>query len=179
MPSLRFVLKSRRMRRSRKILAVLGVVVALSVSAACSRRSRFPEEPEGGAIFFTTIAQTAVPGQTGGSLRQVIRDTATWAQVWADLRAGSSLPATPPAVDFSFEMVIVAALPTQPCVSQVTIRSIDGDAGKTGNIRVDVLEEPTASSCLCTTSQRPFHAVRLPRTDGSVQFSVTRTPRTC
>jgi hypothetical protein len=132
-----------------------------------------------GAIFFTTLAQTAVPGQSGGQLRQVIRDSATWAQVWADLRAGSSLPATPPAVDFQIDMVIVAALATQPCVSQVTVRAITGDAGKNGNIRVDVLEEPPAANCRCMVSQRPFHAVRLPRTDGAVQFTVTSTPRAC
>jgi hypothetical protein len=169
------------MRRSLQILVLLGIVgvFVVGLGAACSRRSSSPVEPEVGAIFFTTVAQAAVPGQSGVELRQVIRDAATWSQVWANLRAGSTLPATPPAVDFSFEMVIVAALPTQPCVSQVTIRSIDGDAGKTGNIRVDVLEEPTASSCLCTTSQRPFHIVRLPRTDGSVQFTVTTHPRTC
>ena len=169
------------MRRLLQALALLGVFGVLGVcfGTACTGQASSPVEPGGGAIFFTTLVQTAVPGQSGGQLRQVIRDAATWTQVWADLRAGSSLPATPPAVDFQIDMVIVAALATQPCVSQVTVRAITGDAGKTGNIRVDVLEEPTASSCRCTTAQRPFHVVRLPRTDGSVQFTSTQTPRTC
>ncbi|HZF10454.1 MAG TPA: hypothetical protein VFE33_16820 [Thermoanaerobaculia bacterium] len=163
------------MRIKLPVLALLATVGLV----ACAGRARSPSEPEGGAIFFTTVVQTSVPGQSGGELRQVIRDAATWTRVWADLRAGSSLPATPPAVDFSFEMVIVAAMATQPCISQVTVRSINGDAGKTGNILADVLEEPPASTCHCITSQRAFHVVRLPRTDGSVQFTVTTAPRAC
>jgi hypothetical protein len=161
-------------KRRFRVLALLGVFGAM----ACAGRASSPTEPVG-AIFFTTLAQTAVPGQSGSQIRQVIRDPVTWAQVWAGLRAGSSLPATPPAVDFQIEMVIVAALATQPCVSQVTVRAITGDAGKNGNIRVDVLEEPPAANCRCIVSQRPFHAVLLPRTDGAVQFAVTSRPRAC
>jgi len=152
------------------IFALFGICFGTACVGVSS-----PSDP-GGAVLFTTLAQAAVPGQSGGEIRQVIRDAATWSQVWAGLQAGSSLPATPPAVDFNVDMVIVAAMATQPCVSQVTIRSIDRNGG---GLRVDVLEEPPASNCKCITSQRPFHAVRLSRSAAAVQFTVTSRPRTC
>jgi len=163
-----------------RALVALGVfgLFGICFGTACVGSASSPSEP-GGAIFFTTLAQAAVPGQSGGQIRQVIRDAATLAQVWAELRVGSALSEAPPAVDFKIDMVVVAAMATQPCVSQVTVQAITGDAGKTGNIRVDVLEEPPASNCRCIVSQRPFHVVKLPRTDGSVQFSVTSKPRAC
>jgi hypothetical protein len=128
------------------------------------------------AVAFTTLAQAAVPGQSGGEIRQVIRDEATWTKTWADLQAGSSLPATPPAVDFQTDMVIVAAMATQSCVSKVTVRSITTQGN---HLVADTLEEPPASNCKCITSQRPFHAVRLARTDAAVRFAVTAKPRVC
>ena len=105
-----------------------------------------------------------------------IRDAAAWSQVWGDLRAGSALAAAPPTIDFQTDMVIVAAMPTQSCVSKVTVRAITGTPE---GLRVDLLEEPPASNCRCIVSQRPLHAVRLRRSDAPVQFTVTTTPRAC
>jgi hypothetical protein len=127
-------------------------------------------------VAFTTLVQTSVPGQAGGEVRAVVRDRAAWVRLWAQLREGSSLPATTPEVDFGSDMVIVAAMATQPCVSRVTVRSITGDRG---GLRVDILEEPPAANCRCITSERPIHAVRLRRSDASVQFTATSTPRAC
>jgi hypothetical protein len=152
-------------------LALLGLV---AVAATCADGGSSPTDP-GGDVPFTTLIQVAVPGQTGGQVREAIRDAATWSRRWAELRAGSSLPEAPPAVDFQRDMVIVAAMPTQSCVSKVTIRSIRGG----GELRVDLLEEPPGPSCVCIVSQRPIHAVRLPRSDAAVQFAVTVSPHNC
>src|SRR6185369_10284008 len=157
-----------------RALVALGIfgLFGICFGAACVGGASSPSEP-GGAFAFTTVAQAAVPGQSGGQIRQVIRDSATWARVWSDLQAGSALPTAPPAIDFQTDMVIVAAMPTQPCVSQVTILSITGDRG---SLRVDILEEPPAANCRCIVSQRPIHAVRLRRSDATVQFTVTSRP---
>jgi len=157
------------------------LAVAFFACGGRESRAASPSEPQAppapaAAVAFTTLAQTAVPGQNGLELREVIRDTATWNQIWASLRQGSALPAAAPAVDFTKDMVLVAALPTQSCVSQVTIRSITGDAT---NLRVDLLEEPASPDCKCITAQRPFHAVRLARSEGAVQFFATVTPKGC
>jgi hypothetical protein len=165
-----------------KLAIRLGAVTFLGLlaagSSACAAGGNSPSDPQGdrGKISFTSLVQVAVPGQTGGEIREVIRDAATWSQIWTQLRAGSSLPEAPPAVDFQKDMVIVAAMPTQSCVSKVTVRSIHDDPRE---LRVDLLEEPPAANCRCIVSQRPIHAVRLPRSAGGVRFMATVTPHAC
>lgn len=171
------------MRTFVRFLVALGIFLLFGVcfGAACADELH-PAAPgrsagrPGGPVPFTTLAQAGVPGQTGGEVRQVVRDATAWSQVWAGLQAGSALPATPPEVDFGTDMVIVAAMATQPCVSQVTIRAIHRSAK---GLRVDLREEPPAANCRCIVSQRPLHAVRLPRSEGAVEFSVTSKPRAC
>ena len=172
-----------------RLLIALGVFALFGIcfGTACAGGASSPGDSgspvgsrgHGGpreAVDFTTLAQAAVPGQSGGEIRQVIRDAATWNQVWARLQAGSSLPEAPPAVDFKTDMVLVAAMPTQSCVSRVTLRAITTHGN---GLVADALEEPPASNCKCITSERPFHAVRLARTDAAVRFAVTAKPRAC
>jgi hypothetical protein len=158
------------------VLTCLGVVAALG--SACAAVASPPRDP-GGEVAFTSLLQVAVPGQSGVEIRKVVRDDATWKQVWAELRAGSSLAEAPPAVDFQQDMVIVTAMPTQSCVSKVTIRGIRGVHGGRDSLEVDLLEEPPAANCRCIVSQRPIHAVRLPRSAGAVRFTATVTPHAC
>jgi hypothetical protein len=166
-----------------RLLIALGVFALFGIcfGTACAGMSSAGDPAEalaepGGALAFTTLAQAAVPGQSGGEIRQVVRDPETWRRTWANLRGGSSLQAAPPAIDWKTDMVIVVAMPTQSCVSKVTLRSITAE---TGGLVVDALEEPAGSGCRCFTSQRPFHIVRLARTDAAVRFAVTAKPRAC
>jgi hypothetical protein len=129
-------------------------------------------------VPFQTIAQQGIPGQSGGQIRQVARDDASWRALWAQLRQGGGgvLPEEPPAVDFNHEMAIVVAMPTQSCVSKVTIQSVVRQ-GK-GAV-VNLLEAPSAPNCVCVVSQRPFHAVHLPRIEGDVRFAAKRGQTPC
>lgn len=131
-----------------------------------------PAEP--GEVAFTTIEQRSVPGKVGEQVREVSRDSASWQAVWDDLAGDSGLPNEAPAVDFESEMAIAAAMPTQGCVSKVTIRGIAAEAG--GGLVVDLLEQPPAEGVVCVTSERPFHAVRLARHDGEVRWQVETRP---
>ena len=70
-------------------------------------------------------------------------------------------------------MVIAAAMPTQGCVSRVTIRGIRAEGG---GLVVDLLEQPPAEGIVCVVSERPFHAVRLARRDGEVRWKVEVVP---
>jgi hypothetical protein len=127
----------------------------------------------------TTVVQRAVPGQTGGQIRQLARDAAAWSTLWAELRQGapeSLLPAEPPAVDFSREMVIVAAMPTQSCVSRVTLQSV---VQRGTELVVSLLEAPPAPNCRCMVAARPLHVVRLPRLEGTPRFVVERGETPC
>ncbi len=82
---------------------------------------------------------------------------------------GGILPAEPPAVDFTRDMVLVAAMPTQSCVAKVTIRGVTQTGGE---LVVDLLEAPPAPNCVCIVAERPLHVVRLPKVDGEVRFDV-------
>ncbi len=132
----------------------------------------------GGSVGLETLVQRSIPGQTGDQLREVIRDEPSWKALWARLREGDGgvLPAEPPAVDFKRDMVIAAALPTQACISKVTIRGI---GHRPGELVVDLLEAPAAPHCVCFVSARPIHVVRLPRSAEPVRFAVERGVTAC
>jgi hypothetical protein len=156
------------------------LAAAAFLALACNGSSEPPRQdvPPDPAVAFETIVQRSIPGQTGGEIREAARDQASWAALWSRLRegGGDALPAEPPAVDFPREMALGAAMPTQGCVSKVTIRSI---ARARGEVVVDLLEAPPAPNCICITSERPLHAVRLPRVEGAVRFVVEHGRTSC
>lgn len=159
------------MKLAAAALAVWMAAGAGGCDGSGSRRT--PTEPPGGGnsgpVAFETLVQASNPGQSGGTVRQTVRDAAAWATLWAELRQGTALPEAPPAVDFSKEMVIAAAMETQGCVAKVTIRGLR----RAGNeLVVDLLEAPPAPNCVCITSERPIHAVKMPRFAGAVRFEV-------
>jgi hypothetical protein len=138
-----------------------------------------PSSPGSGAVAFETIAQRSIPSQSGGTIREAARDKAAWNALWSRLREGGGegfLPPEPPAVDFSRDMVIAAAMETQSCISKVTIRGI---IQRRGELVVDLLEAPPGANCVCIVSERPIHVVRLPRSADPVRFEVEQGETTC
>jgi hypothetical protein len=128
---------------------------------------------------FTTLVQRAIPGQSGGEIRKVARDGDAWLALWAELREGASadlLPVEAPAIDFAREMVLVVAMPTQSCFSEVGVQSV---AKENGELVVHLREAPPAPNCRCFVAARPLHAIRLPRHDGAVRFVVERGETPC
>jgi len=124
-------------------------------------------------VPFTTIDQGSVPGKGGDQVRAAVRDAAAWQRVWDDLTGGSGRTAEAPAVDFEREMVLAAAMPTQGCISRVTLRGV---AEEDGGLVVDLLEQPPAAHIVCVVAERPFHAVRLARHEGPVRWEVETRP---
>jgi hypothetical protein len=160
----------------RAVLAV-GLFLGLACAGAADPPRSAAARPAK-TVSFQTLAQQGIPGQSGDQIRQVARDDASWRALWAQLRAGGGdvLPEEPPAVDFQNEMAIVVAMPTQSCVSKVTIQSVVRQ-GK--GALVTLLEAPPAPNCVCVVSQRPFHAIRLPRIEGDVRFTAHRGQTPC
>ncbi|HYO14561.1 MAG TPA: hypothetical protein VE685_15305 [Thermoanaerobaculia bacterium] len=161
-------------------VAVLVLVFSMAAASGCngsgSARTS-PAEVRAGAVAFETIIQRSLPGQAGGTIREAARDQAAWEALWARLRQGDgTLPEQTPTVDFQSEMVIVAAMETQSCVSKVTIRGI---AQGRGELVVDLLEAPPAPNCVCITSERPIHVVRLRRSPDPVRFDAERGQTPC
>jgi hypothetical protein len=160
-------------------LIVTFAWTAAGLALACSGSSAAPKPPGGdGAIPFETLLQRSIPGQPGGQIREAARDEAAWKALWDRLREGENgiLPADPPAVDFTRDMVIVAAMPNQPCVSKVTIRKVTRTGGA---LIVDLLEAPPAPNCTCFVSERPLHVIRLPKSEGAVRVEVEQGVTPC
>lgn len=156
------------------------VVLTLACTGSNSGSTTpLPTESAPENVAFETILQRSIPAQTGDTIREAARDDASWAALWSRLRAGGGegiLPAQPPVVDFSREMVIAAAMETQSCVSRVTVRGIVQGRGE---LVVDLLEAPPAANCICITSERPLHVVRLRRSADPVRFEVARGQTSC
>ncbi|HEY4564736.1 MAG TPA: hypothetical protein VIJ36_17255 [Thermoanaerobaculia bacterium] len=160
----------------RAVLAV-ALFLGLACAGAADPPRSAPARPAK-TVPFQTIDQRGIPGQSGGEIRKVARDERSWRALWAELRqgGGDTLPEEPPEVDFLSETAIVVAMPTQSCVSKVTIQSVVRQ-GK-GAV-VSLLEAPPAPNCVCIVSQRPIHAIRLPRIEGDVRFAAKRGQTSC
>lgn len=159
--------------------AALALLLLACAGAADAKRGRrTPPAGKPAAVAFQTVLQRGVPGQSGGEIREAARDDASWRALWDRLRQGDSgaLPAEPPAIDFSREMAVVAAMPTQGCVSKVTIRSVTQGNGEAV---VNLLEAPPAPNCVCIVAQRPLHVIRLPRLTGEIRFVAERGQTSC
>ena len=153
-----------------------SAAAVLLLAAACSQAPARPSESAAADLPFETVVQRSIPGQSGPSRREVIRDQAAWKTAWAELREGSDLPEEPPAVDFEHQMVILAAMEMQSCVSRITIRSVTRTSGA---LIVDLLEAPPAPNCVCITAERPIHVIRLERVDLPERFEVERGVTSC
>ncbi len=165
--------------------ALFFTVASVALALACAGAAAPPSTPPGkggaGPVAFETIVQQSIPGQAGAEIRKVARDEPAWRALWAELRkdGGTTLPEEPPAVDFTREMAIVAAMPTQSCVSKVTVQSVVRKGGPSGEVVVTLLEAPPAANCRCIVAARPIHAVRLPLLTGTVRFVAERGLTSC
>ncbi|HSS76100.1 MAG TPA: hypothetical protein VLV54_05080 [Thermoanaerobaculia bacterium] len=160
------------------IFAAAGLLTLACLGSSSAATGHRRPKPGTGQIAFVTLVQRAIPGQQGDQVREVVRDTASWKDLWFRLRERDSgvLSHQQPAVDFDKNMVIAVAMPTQSCISKVAIQGI---VHQPGALVVNVLEAPPAPNCVCIVSQRPIHAVTVPRTADPVRFVVTQGVTTC
>jgi len=156
----------------------LGLLLAAFVltAASCNGEKTVTEPGDKttgtSTVELTTVVQQSIPGGSGGTVREVIRDQVALAAMWTQL----GLSGAPPVVDFAQEMVIAAAMETQSCVSRVTIRSASEQGGE---LAVDILEAPPAPNCICITAERPIHVVRLRKVAAPPRYNVERGLTPC
>lgn len=159
----------------KRLLGLLLAAVVLT-AASCDGEKTVTEPgdktTEQSVLALTTVVQQSIPGGSGGTVREVIRDQAAWVGIWSEL----GLQGVPPAVDFGQEMLVVAAMETQSCVSKVTIRSVFEQGGE---LVVDILEAPPAPNCICITAERPIHIVRLRKVAAPPRYNVERGQTPC
>jgi hypothetical protein len=164
--------------RTSVTLAAAGLLTLACLGTSSEAAGRRRPKPGSTTVAFETLVQRGIPGQQGDQVREVVRDIAAWKDLWSNFRErdGGVLPHEQPAVDFERSMVIVVAMPTQSCVSKVTIRGITHQPGA---LVVDLLEAPPAPNCVCMVTQRPIHAIAVPRSADPVRFVTTRGVTAC
>jgi hypothetical protein len=149
--------------------AGIGLTAALLVACAAgtSRGAQATIEHP-----FETILVEAHSG-VSERRREVIRDEASWARLWAEIHAGLT-PAPPvPAVDFARQMLIAVALGTRPSGGfGVKVRSV---ASRGERLEVAVAESCPAAGAMVTLSlTQPVEVVRVPRLTQTPTFQETR-----
>lgn len=154
-----------------KAVAILGLGLASVLLAACAAAG--PSNGAGASEHpFESIlsaSQTAVTERR----REVIRDEASWARLWAEIHADVT-PAPPlPSVDFSQHMLIAVALGTRPSGGfGIKVRSV---ASRGESLEVAVLEVcPAPGSVVTLALTAPVEVVRAPRLAQTPTFRETR-----
>ncbi len=113
-----------------------------------------------------------------GEMMSVIKDEAAWKTFWSTMHA-SQTPAPPvPAVDFSREIIVVAAAGMRPS-SGYAIQVMSATEAK-GDVTVSVeLISPGAGCINAQMMTSPVDIARIPKRDGQVRFDVARRVRDC
>jgi hypothetical protein len=110
--------------------------------------------------------------------RIVIRDAVTWQSVWKDVWSGDSEVPPVPAVDFSREMVLVAALGARSSGGYGIM--IDGaNETVTGGINVTIRSISPLNCVVTEAFTQPIDIARLPIRSGRVEFTERSEVRRC
>jgi hypothetical protein len=146
------------------------LLVMLFMVAACRARSdvdsggssamQIRQFPELGDVQYSGVRER---------LRVVIRDSASWNAQWRQLTATLSPSPAVPGVDFSREMVVVAAMGTQRSGGYSI--HIDSVSARNGRLSVVVREVSPGKNCMTTMAlTSPAVAVRVSRRDEEASF---------
>ena len=151
-----------------------GWLAAFLCLAGCDET---PTEPQGEPVAFQTVTQASFSGLSA-SRRDVVRNLDDWNQVWSEIHANVSPAPGLPEVDFSQEMVLLAAMGEQASgCFQIQIRSV---AAQEGLVTAAVEEIEPGEGCVCTAAlSQPVHVVRTARNDVAVAFDLARSLQDC
>jgi len=146
------------------------VLAAFALLAACAAAG--PGDTGDVEHPFETLLAEAHSGLTEPR-REVVRDEAGWARLWADIHTGvTPAPARPP-VDFGRHMLIAVASGTRPSGGfAIKVRSV---ATRGGKLEVVVLETCPAPDAMVTMElTQPVEVVRVPRLTQPAAFQEAR-----
>jgi len=138
------------------IIAVVLIACAGSISVPLARLSSTPSS----LSFY---------GGIGRPERLVVRDNATWHTVWASIWSGTApMPATPN-VDFTKEMVIVAALGSRSTGGYSIV--VDSAMATSAGLVVWIGTSSPGARCVTTQAfSAPVDVARIQRIDEPVGF---------
>ena len=149
--------------------AGLGLTAALLV--ACAAGSSGGSEATIEHPFETILAEahSGIPERR----REVIRDEASWARLWAEIHEGFASAPPLPAEDFTRHMLIAVALGQRPSGGfGIKVRSV---ASRGERLEVSVAESCPAAGAMVTLSlTQPVEVVRVAKLAQTPSFQETR-----
>ncbi len=155
------------MSRTFASLALLALV------GGCSSQSSEPGTP----ITLRRLSSSPFSGYSEPK-RLVVRDSATWADVWEQMWKRQSPGPDLPAIDFGSEMVLVAALGESPSSGYgIVIDSAHATVDQL-NVSVRIVSPGTGCGVLTMVTQ-PVDVVSVSRLDLPVQFVEHRETQKC
>lgn len=106
--------------------------------------------------------------------REVVRDEAAWARLFAQIHEGVAPRPARPSVDFSRDMLVAVATGTRP--SGGFDIQVQGVTRRGGSLEVTVLETcPAPGARVSLGLTQPVEVVRVPRAERDPTFQETRT----
>jgi hypothetical protein len=153
------------LRAATVLIAVCGIGIAgCQAVTSPDRAPNAPTDPQ-------PVTPVAFEVYTGfrEPARLVVRDAEQWADAWSRLFATRSEPPARPAIDFSTDMVLVAAQGGQGS-SGYSI-SIDRATARGGTLLVDVTSSSADQRCIwLAVITSPVMMVRVPASNSRVEF---------
>ena len=161
--------------------AVITLISVIAIAAAGSG-SGPDDRVVQTSLTVTRLSTQAVklPRDSGipAEMLSVIKDEAAWKAFWKTIHENQT-PAPPvPAIDFSREMVVVAAAGMKPS-SGYAMQVMSASEAK-GEVTVVVQATSPGAGCMnAMMMTSPVDIARIPKRDGQVRFDVKRVTRDC
>jgi hypothetical protein len=162
-------------------MRVLCIFTALVVVAlACGSAPLTP--PAQNEIAVRRLRPEPQPLTTSSGItesrRLVVRDEPAWRQIWTSIWRDVSEPPPLPQIDFTNEMVIVAALGERPTGGYAIL--VDGATRTADGLSIRVRAISPGPGCLTTQAlTQAVDVARLPRLAGRVTFEERSETRDC
>jgi hypothetical protein len=158
-----------------KVTPATRLLLSAAIALSCGGSPAAP----GQSLSVTTLANfSAADGVFGTETLQVIRDQAAWQSLWSRMNSNHFPAPALPAVDFSAEMVVVAAVGGKP--SGGFSVSVDSASERSGTVIVEVTMTSPGPNCIVAgLMTSPVATAKLPTRTGAVNFNVTRRVTNC
>jgi hypothetical protein len=131
-----------------------------------------------GALLPLALVHESFGSGFDSSVALVVRDAATWREVWTRANAHYQPQPPLPPVDFSSEMIVGYAMGARPTTGY-TVR-LAGAAEHEGAVTVRVVETSPAATCFTGQAiTTPITLARVPYRAGQVTFRVTPILEDC
>jgi protease stability complex PrcB-like protein len=114
----------------------------------------------------------------GSPREEVVRDSAAWHRLWEEIHATTTPVPDLPQVDFSQDMILVAAMGSQPTGGYDIL--LTGATQDSAGLTVALLERRPGTECMTTQAlTRPLDLAKVPRLDGEVRFVESLEETSC